>query len=162
MSFVAINESNYAKVAQIYQEGIATGMATFETTAPSWGNWDASHLPFGRITIQDKTQILGWASLSPVSSRCVYSGVAEVSVYVVEKARGQGIGKKLLKQLIKISEENNLWTLQSGIMSANTASIQMHMNCGFRVIGYREKIGLLNSVWLDNVLLERRSKIIGV
>tara|TARA_R110000868_G_scaffold68720_1_gene203199 strand:+ start:31445 stop:31933 length:489 start_codon:yes stop_codon:yes gene_type:complete len=162
MQFFPITESYYPEVAQIYEEGIKTGMATFETTVPDWNTWDSSHLPFGRIALTENAQILGWASLSPVSSRCVYGGVAEVSVYVAEKARGKGIGKKLLQELIRISEENNLWTLQSGIMSANKSSIQMHINCGFRVIGYREKIGQLHGIWLDNVILERRSKIIGI
>ena len=162
MTFTAVTNTNYPQVAAIYAEGIETGIATFETTIPDWEKWDASHLALGRIAIIEDNLLKGWAALSPVSSRCVYGGVAEVSVYVAENARGKGYGKILLQELIKISEENALWTLQSGIMKANEASIQMHINCGFRVIGYREKIGQLHGVWLDNVILERRSKLIGI
>ena len=162
MTFTAVTNTNYPQVAAIYAEGIETGIATFETTIPDWEKWDASHLALGRIAIIEDNVLKGWAALSPVSSRCVYGGVAEVSVYVAENARGKGYGKILLQELIKISEENALWTLQSGIMKANEASIQMHIKCGFREIGYREKIGQLNGVWLDNVILERRSKLIGI
>ena len=162
MNFALITSVNYPQVAAIYAEGIKTGLATFETQVPTWAQWDTSHLPFGRIVIIENTTIMGWGSLAPVSSRCVYGGVAEVSVYVAEHARGKGYGKKLLLELIKISEENGLWTLQSGIMKANEASIQMHIKCGFRVIGYREKIGKLNGDWLDNVILEKRSNRIGI
>ncbi|MBU2995868.1 GNAT family N-acetyltransferase [Cellulophaga baltica] len=162
MKFHAITEANYSQVSKIYEEGIKTGMATFQTAAVDWKTWDENHLPIGRITLQDSDIVLGWASLAHVSSRCVYGGVAEVSVYVSEKSRGKGIGKKLLLELIKISEAHKFWTLQSGIMRDNKASIQMHINCGFREIGYREKIGQLNGVWLDNILLERRSKTIGI
>ena len=161
MTFIPITETNYNAVAEIYESGIKTGIATFETTVPDWKSWSSSHLNFGRIAIQENDKILGWASLSGVSNRCVYGGVAEVSVYVAESVRGKGIGKILLQELIKISEENNIWTLQAGIMKSNQPSIQLHLNCGFRMIGYREKIGKLNDVWLDNVVLERRSKIIG-
>lgn len=162
MKFIALTKNNYAYVAKIYQEGINTGMATFETIVPSWDHWDTAHLPFGRIAVMDADLMLGWASLAPVSSRCVYGGVAEVSVYVAEQARGIGVGKKLLLELIKISEENNIWTLQAGIMTANVPSIKLHISCGFRSIGYREKIGKLHDMWLDNTILERRSKKIGL
>lgn len=162
MKLELISESNYPQVATIYLEGLKTGMATFETEAPDWNKWNTSHLKFGRIAFSDNNQLLGWAALSPVSSRCVYGGVAEVSIYVAEKFRGKGIGKKLMQELIKVSEENAIWTLQAGIMKANEGSIQMHIKSGFRVIGYREKIGKLHDTWLDNVILERRSKIIGV
>ncbi|RXP61364.1 N-acetyltransferase [Lutibacter sp. HS1-25] len=160
MEFVDINTSNFDQVSKIYWEGIQTGIATFETSVPTWETWNNSHFKFGRIALIENNLLLGWASLTPVTNRCVYAGVAEVSVYVAENSRGKGIGKKLLKKLIKISEENNIWTLQSGIMRKNEASIQMHLNCGFRLIGYREKIGKLNGEWLDNVILERRSKLI--
>ncbi len=162
MEFTDINHANFPEIAEIYREGIKTGVATFETNVPDWSSWDKSHLDIGRIALTEKGQILGWASLSPVSSRCVYGGVAEVSVYVAEKARNKGVGKMLLNKLIEISEQNNIWTLQSGIMPENKASIQLHLNCGFRKIGYRERIGQLNGVWLDNVILERRSKIVGI
>ncbi|GLR16959.1 GNAT family N-acetyltransferase [Portibacter lacus] len=162
MEFKEINETNYSQVASIYLEGIATGMATFETSAPEWKNWDKGHLPFGRIALYENEKMLGWGSLSPVSSRCVYGGVAEVSVYVGQDARGQGVGRRILEQLVKISEENGLWTLQSGIMRENIGSINLHIKCGFREIGFREKVSQLNGDWKDNVLMERRSKVVGV
>jgi L-amino acid N-acyltransferase YncA len=162
MEIVEITEVNFNVVSAIYLEGIATGLATFETKAPEWQQWDKSHLPFGRIAALTNNQMLGWAAMSPVSDRCVYGGVAEVSVYVSEKSRGTGVGKNLLNQLIAISEGNGIWTLQSGVFKENKASIALHEKCGFRVIGYKEKIGQLNGIWLDNVLLERRSTIIGI
>tara|TARA_B100000497_G_scaffold126326_1_gene164914 strand:+ start:1740 stop:2231 length:492 start_codon:yes stop_codon:yes gene_type:complete len=157
-----IDEANFDAVAEIYAEGIETGKATFETNVPSWSSWDDSHFPFGRIAAYITGNMLGWASLSPVSSRCVYAGVAEVSVYVSQDARGKGVGKLLLESLIDISEENGIWTLQSGIFPSNTSSIALHEKCGFRKIGYRERIGKLRDNWYDNVLMERRSSIIGI
>lgn len=162
MNLINISEENYPEVARIYGEGLLTGTATFETTIPNWEKWDAGHLSFGRILAVEEDNHLGWASLSPVSSRCVYGGVAEVSVYVSDSARGKGVGEFLLKKLIEISEENNIWTLQSGIFRDNLASHKLHAKCGFREIGYKERVGQLNGVWKDNVLLERRSKIVGV
>ncbi len=162
MNLINISAENYPEVARIYGEGLQTGTATFETTIPNWEKWDAGHLSFGRILAVDENKYLGWAALSPVSSRCVYGGVAEVSVYISENARGKGVGEFLLKKLIEISEENNIWTLQSGIFRENTASHRLHSKCGFREIGYKEKVGQLNGIWKDNVLLERRSKIVGI
>ena len=162
MKLIEISEENYSEVARIYGEGLQTGTATFETTIPSWEKWNDGHLPFGRIIAVEDNNYLGWAALSPVSSRCVYGGVAEVSVYVAETARGKGAGAFLLKNLIEISEANNIWTLQSGIFRDNVASHKLHIKCGFREVGYKEKVGQLHGVWKDNVLLERRSKIIGV
>jgi phosphinothricin acetyltransferase len=162
MKLIEISEENYPEVARIYGEGLQTGTATFETTIPSWEKWDAGHHSFGRILAVEKDHYLGWASLSPVSSRCVYGGVAEVSVYVSDSARGKGVGEFLLKKLIEISEENNIWTLQSGIFRDNIASHKLHIKCGFREVGYKEKVGQLHGVWKDNVLLERRSKVVGI
>jgi len=162
MKLIEISKENYPEVARIYGEGLLTGTATFETTIPSWEKWDAGHLPFGRIMAVEENNNLGWAALSPVSSRCVYGGVAEVSVYVSDSARGNGVGEFLLKKLIEISEENNIWTLQSGIFRENVPSHKLHIKCGFREIGYKEKVGQLRGVWKDNVLLERRSKIVGI
>ena len=162
MNLVEISEENYPEVARIYGEGLQTGTATFETTIPSWEKWDAGHLPFGRIIAVEDNNYLGWAALSPVSSRCVYGGVAEVSVYVAETARGKGAGAFLLKNLIEISEANNIWTLQSGIFRDNVASHKLHIKCGFREVGYKEKVGQLHGVWKDNVLFERRSKVVGI
>ncbi len=161
MEFKALSKEYYPQLAQIYLEGIATGMATFETKAPSFEDWDKAHLPFGRILAIENDQVLGWASLAKVSDRCVYGGVAENSIYVTAAAKGKGVGTKLLNKLIEISEANGIWTLQCGIMKANKASIALHEKCGFRIIGYREKIGKLNGVWKDNLLLERRSKVVG-
>ncbi|WP_235297384.1 GNAT family N-acetyltransferase [Portibacter marinus] len=162
MRFESIHLQNFPEVQRIYEEGLATGVATFETHIPEWDKWDSDHLAYGRILATDGKSYLGWASLAPVSGRCVYGGVAEVSVYVSEKARGQGVGYYLLGELIRISEENGIWTLQSGIMPGNIASINLHKKCGFRTIGYREKVAQLNGVWMDNILMERRSKVVGV
>lgn len=162
MIVIEISEENFPEVARIYGEGLATGTATFETTIPSWEKWDSGHLSFGRILVVEENQYLGWAALSPVSSRCVYGGVAEVSIYVSESARGKGVGEFLLRNLIEISEANNIWTLQSGIFRDNVASHKLHMKCGFREIGYKERVGQLKGIWKDNVLLERRSKIVGI
>lgn len=162
MKVIEISAENYPEVARIYGEGLLTGAATFETTVPSWEKWENGHLPFGRIIAVEANEYMGWAALSPVSSRCVYGGVAEVSVYVSEKARGKGAGEFLLKNLIEISEAHNIWTLQSGIFRENAASHILHIKCGFREVGYKEKVGQLRGVWKDNVLLERRSKIVGI
>jgi L-amino acid N-acyltransferase YncA len=149
-------------VSKIYKEGIETGFATFETEVPSWQHWDENHLKSCRLIATDGNNILGWAALSPVSSRCVYGGVAEVSVYVSKSAWGKQIGKKLLLSLINESEKNGIWTLLAGIFPENIGSIELHKKVGFRMIGSREKIGQLNGVWKDNILFERRSKIVGV
>jgi L-amino acid N-acyltransferase YncA len=162
MEIKPIQENDYITIAEIYLQGIATGHATFQTEAPEWSVWDKNHLTFCRLGAFENEEMLGWAALSPVSSRCVYGGVAEVSIYVASSARGKGIGKILFAQLIKESEENGLWTLQSGIFPENIGSIKMHEDMGFRKIGYREKIGNMKGVWRDNVMMERRSKMVGV
>lgn len=157
-----MQQEHWEQVKQIYESGIATGIATFETTAPSWEKWNDGHLTFARLVAVDNNEVVGWAALSPVSSRCVYGGVAEVSVYVADKHKGKGIGKLLLQKLIKESESNGIWTLQAGIFTGNAASVKLHEKVGFRVIGHREKIGKLNDIWKDNYILERRSKIVGI
>ena len=162
MEIVQIKESHYKQIAAIYLQGIATENATFQTEAASWQDWDTSHLKNSRLAAMIDNKVAGWAALSPVSSRCVYAGVGEVSIYIADKYRGKGIGKTLLTALIKDSEENGLWTLQSGILAENIGSIKLHEACGFRQIGYREKIGKLKGIWRDNVIMERRSKIVGV
>jgi len=151
---------DWPEVARVYVEGIETGMATFETTVPSWEEWNAVHLPFARLVAchQDSTALQGWAALSRVSARPVYAGVAEVSVYVAKDARGSGIGRILLTQLIRDSETNGIWTLQAGIFPENEASISLHRSLGFRVVGRRERIGQLHGIWRDTILLERRAK----
>jgi L-amino acid N-acyltransferase YncA len=152
---------HWADVKKIYEEGIATGKATFETQAPDWDSWDKAHLKHSRFIALKDGETEGWAALTPVSGRCVYAGVAEVSIYIAEKARGQGVGELLLNHLVSESEKQNLWTLQAGIFAENIASIRLHEKCGFRTIGYREKVGKLSNVWKDVFLLERRSKVVG-
>ena len=155
--------SDWQQVASIYLEGIKTEIATFQTEVPTFEAWDNSHISLCRIVARLGDSVLGWAALSPTSSRCVYAGVAEVSIYIGEKYKGQGLGKALLTNLIKVSEENGFWTLQSGIIRENVASIALHKKCGFREIGIREKVGKMNNEkWLDVVLMERRSKIVGI
>ncbi|WP_210486308.1 GNAT family N-acetyltransferase [Rufibacter aurantiacus] len=154
---------HYPQVKAIYEQGIATGNATFQTSAPTWETWDAVHLPHSRlVAITDSGKVAGWAALSPVSGRCVYGGVAEVSVYLHEDFRGQGLGARLLSQLIQESEANGMWTLQAGIFRENEASIGLHQKCGFRTVGMRERIGQLDGQWRDTVLLERRSSTVGL
>ena len=154
--------TDWDSVAKIYEEGIATGFATFETKIPSYESWDAAHMEKCRLVAELNGKIIGWAALSPVSSRCVYGGVAEVSVYISKDARGQGVGKQLLKNLIIESEREGLWTLQSGIFPTNSGSIKLHEAVGFRHIGKRERVGKLNGQWIDNVLFERRSQVVGI
>ena len=148
-------------VLAIYEEGIATGNATFQNTVPSWEEWDKAHAAKPRLVALDENQVIGWAAITPVSGRCVYAGVGEISVYISEKARGKGIGKLLLHKLIEESEQENYWTLQSGIFPENKASLALHAAAGFRIVGYREKIGQMKGIWRDTVLLERRSKKFG-
>lgn len=152
---------DWPRVKAIYESGIATGVATFEQIAPEWEGWNSSHLHFGRLVLTTNDEIAGWAALSPVSNRCVYGGVAEISVYVSAIHRSKGIGKKLLNELVAESERNNIWTLQAGIFTDNLASVNLHKSVGFRLIGYRERIGKLNNQWKDNYIFERRSKIVG-
>jgi phosphinothricin acetyltransferase len=149
-------------VSKVYNEGIKTGIATFETQVPDYYSWDKKYIDSCRIVAELENEVVGFAVLSQVSERSVYKGVAEVSVYVSKKSRGQGIGQKLLNELILQSETNGFWTLQAGIFSQNKASIELHKKCGFRIIGVREKIGCLKGKWFSNQFLERRSKIIGI
>lgn len=157
-----MSAADWPDVVGIYLAGIATGHATFETDAPAWQRWDEAHLPAPRLVALTNEAIVGWAALSRVSGREVYAGVAEVSVYVDERVRGQGVGKVLLENLIKESEAHRIWTLQASIFPENVASIALHRACGFREVGTRERIGQLKGVWRDTVLLERRSKVVGL
>jgi L-amino acid N-acyltransferase YncA len=158
MELAAMTPEDWEAVRRIYREGIATGNATFETEAPEWERWDASHLRHTRLVARDAGAVVGWAALSPVSARRVYRGVAEVSVYVAQGARGRGAGRMLLEALVAESERQGIWTLQAGIFPENTASLELHRKCGFRVVGRRERIGALGGVWRDVLLLERRSR----
>ncbi len=155
-------KNDWEKIKEIYIEGIKTDNATFETpeNITTYENWIKSKVPESFFVFSDNNEILGWAALSKVSDRCVYGGVAEVSVYVGSKAHGKGVGSRLMQQLIDFSEGNNIWTLQAGIFPENEASIQLHKKFGFRVVGTREKLGKMKGVWRDVVLMERRSKTI--
>ena len=155
-----LRPDHWPEVARIYEEGIATGDATFETSVPSWEDWDASHLEPHRLVAVDRERIVGWAAVSPVSDRCVYGGVVENSVYVSEDARGQGIGRLLLAHLISSTEEAGVWTIQTGIFPENAGSVHLHEQVGFEIVGRRKRLGKLNGAWRDVLLLERRSPTI--
>ena len=157
-----LTATHWDGVRAVYLEGIATGNATFQQSAPDWHDWNKSHLPVCRFVAKFESQVLGWAALCPVSTRCVYSGVAEVSVYVAQAARGTGIGARLMAKLIDKSESEGIWTLQAGIFPENTISLALHTKAGFRIVGIRERLGLLNGRWRDVVLMERRSSFIGI
>ena len=152
-----MTSEQWPDVRRIYSEGIATGNATFEREAPPWEKWDNAHLQNCRLIALAVSKVLGWAALSAVSSRRVYAGVAEVSVYVAEEARGKGVGQALLSALIESSERHGVWTLQAGIFPENAASIALHKSQGFREVGRRERIGKMGDIWRDVILLERRS-----
>jgi L-amino acid N-acyltransferase YncA len=155
-----LRPEHWEEVARIYAEGIATRQATFETDVPGWEEWDRAHLAEHRFVVVEDGRVLGWAALAPVSDRCVYGGVAENSVYVGEGARGRGVGRTLLDKLIASSEADGIWTIQTGIFPENDASIRLHESVGFRVVGRRERLGKLDGVWRDVLLLERRSPLV--
>ena len=160
MHLLPLTADHWPAVRAIYATGMATGMATFTTEPPTWATWDAGHLPTGRLVAADAAGLLlGWVALSPVSGRCVYAGVAEVSVYVA--AQGRGVGRALMRALVTESEQDGLWTLQAGIFPENLASVRLHEAVGFRLVGRRERIGQLRGVWHDTLLLERRSAVVG-
>jgi phosphinothricin acetyltransferase len=159
MAIRQLEPADWPDVARIYEEGILTGNATFETTVPSWEAWASGHLARHRLVLTVDGDPVGWAALSPVSDRCCYSGVAEHSIYIAERARGLGFGRQLLAALIASSEDGGFWTLQSGVFPENEASIALHTALGFRVVGVRERLGRLHGVWRDVVLLERRSEM---
>jgi len=157
----ALGKADWQAVRAIYLEGIATDHATFETEPPAWEDWNLAHLPASRIVAISDEKVIGWAALGRVSARAVYSGVAEVSVYVANGARGIGVGRVLLEKLISDSENNNIWTLQASIFPENLASLALHEACGFRQVGRRERIGKMKEAWRDTILLERRSNKVG-
>jgi len=154
--------SDFTAVQAIYQQGIDTGNATFQLTVKSWDEWNSSLYEFCRLVAVFEGNVVGWAALSPVSSRSVYSGVAEVSLYISSEMRNQKVGSTLLSQLVDDSEKNGIWTLQAGIFLENKASINVHKKNGFNLLGVREKLGKLNQEWRDVALLERRSTLVGV
>ncbi|MGD2122813.1 MAG: GNAT family N-acetyltransferase [Gemmatimonadota bacterium] len=153
---------DWPRVREIYEEGIATGDATFETEAPSWEEWDAKHIGSCRIVAEVDGLVQGWAALWPASDRCVYGGVAEVSVYVGSQAQGRGLGTVLLRSLVEESERAGYWTLQAGIFPENRSSVRIHEKCGFRILGTRERLGKMGGSWRDVLLMERRSAAVGI
>jgi len=161
MTIAPLLEEHWPEVAAIYAEGLATRLATFETEVPTWEAWDAGHLKQHRLVARgDDAEVLGWAAVSPVSSRCVYGGVVEVSVYVAASARGRGVGRALLETLVADTEAAGVWTIQAGVFPENAASMALHAACGFRIVGVRERLGRLDGIWRDVVLLERRSQLL--
>jgi len=158
----AMRAEDWNAVRGIYQEGLDTGNASFETNSPEWVAWDAKHHIHSRLVARAGGGVVGWAALAPVSPRACYAGVAEVSVYVKDGARGRGVGNKLLTALVASSEINGIWTLYGHTFVENETSLRLQTACGFRVIGRRERIGQLNGVWRDTVMTERRSKLVGV
>lgn len=159
ISYRPLLATDWNSVAKIYQQGIETKDATFETEVPSWDEWDGDHMNECRIVAEVDGEVLGWAALSAVSSRCVYQGVAEVSVYVSTDYLGKKIGSALLERLVIASEEAGIWSLHSGIFPENEVSIHVHEKMGFRIVGIHEKIGKMNGEWRDTVLMERRSHL---
>ncbi len=158
-----LTESDTSAILDIYQQGINTGHATFQEYAPSWDEWDQSHLKMPRLGAIADDELAGWAALSPTSSRCVYAGVAEESVYVGTRFSGLGVGRKLLQAIINASEEAGVWTLTAGIFPENVASLKLHEAAGFKILGRRERIGKMTfgplaGQWRDVFLLERRSE----
>jgi phosphinothricin acetyltransferase len=160
VSLRELRPEDWPAVRAIYEEGIRGGDATFETETPSWEKWDEAHSEL-RLVAERDGPVVGWAALSPVSSRCCYDGVGEVSVYVAEEARCGGLGRALLDELVKRSEQGGYWTLTAGVFPENEASIRLHKACGFREVGVRERLGELHGVWRDVLLLERRSTLVG-
>jgi phosphinothricin acetyltransferase len=155
-----LRPDDWPAVCEIYEEGIRGGEATFETEPPSWEGWDAAH-PELRLVAERDGAVVGWAALSPASGRDCYRGVGEVSVYVSEAARGDGLGRALLAALVERSEQAGYWTLTAGVFPENEASLRLHKACGFREVGLRERLGRLHGVWRDVMLLERRSRTVG-
>lgn len=159
----AMRQEDWKEISRIYQQGMDTNLATFQTSCPPYEEWNSSHLETCRLVMTVNDCIAGWAALSPVSSRCVYAGVTEVSIYMDPTYSGKGLGAILLNHLISESEQKGIWTLQSGIMEDNAASIRLHEKCGFRMVGFRERIGCDRfGNWRNTVLMEKRSNEIGV
>ena len=151
-----LRADDWPEVARIYDQGIRTGNATFETAVPSWPAWDAAHLADHRFAAEDEGRVAGWIALAPVSSRPCYAGVAELSVYVAEEARGRGVGSELLAAAVESAERGGLWTLQTSVFPENEASLALLRRFAFRIVGTRERIGRLHGAWRDTVLVERR------
>jgi L-amino acid N-acyltransferase YncA len=157
----ALEASDWPAVRSIFEAGIATGQATFEVEAPSWEAWDGAHLREPRLVAEEGDAVVGWAALSAVSGRCVYRGVVESSIYVALEARGRGVGRALLTRLVEDTERAGIWTIEAGIFPENQESVNLHLRCGFRIVGVRERLGRMNAEWRDVLLLERRSEVVG-
>ena len=155
-----LRSADWLEVARIFDEGIATGNATFETEVPSREAWDAGHLSEHRLVAERDGRVIGWIALAPVSSRECYAGIAEVSAYVAADARGEGVGGELLATVVESSERAGIWTLETGVFPENETSLRLLRRFGFRAVGTRERIGRLHGVWRDVVLLERRSEVV--
>jgi phosphinothricin acetyltransferase len=155
-----LRSQDWPEVAEIYAEGIATGDATFETDVPSWAVWDGAHTPTPRLVATLDDGVVAWAAVTPVSTRRVYEGVAEISLYVRECARGQGIGRTLLAGFVRAADDAGIWTLQTSVFPENEASLRLLARGGFRIVGRRTRIGNQQGRWRDTVLLERRSEVI--
>jgi phosphinothricin acetyltransferase len=157
VEIAAMEAADWERVAAIYAQGIATGVATFETETPTWEEWNAAHLSLGRFVARSDGEIVAWAALAPVSRRACYRGVAEVSVYVASDARGKGVGTALMKRLADDATAGGIWTLQATVFPENDASLALHERVGFRVVGRRQLIAQLGGIWRDTLLLERRA-----
>jgi L-amino acid N-acyltransferase YncA len=157
-----MQNNDSSRVLKIYKMGIETRNATFETSLPNWSEWDSKHYKHSRFVYEDNGVVLGWVALSPVSSRFAYRGVAEISIYIDLNFAKQGIGSKLMERAIISSEDNGVWTLQSSVFPENIATQRLHEKFGFRVLGERERIASLDGIWRNTIILERRSKVIGV
>ncbi|MEI3789361.1 MULTISPECIES: GNAT family N-acetyltransferase [unclassified Chryseobacterium] len=162
MEIIPTDKKHFPDITEIYRQGLETGNATFETTVPTWEEWDKGKLKHRRLVAIIDYTVVGWAALSAVSDRCVYGGVAELSIYISNNHKGKSIGKALMQKLLEESERNGIWTLQSGMFPENKATMALHQSSGFRMIGYREKIGKLRDTWRDTVIMERRSKTTGI
>jgi len=156
-----LRADDWPAVKAIYEQGIASGNATFETRAPTWADWDAAHDGRHRLVADEAGHVVGWAALAPVSARACYAGVAENSVYVDGRARGRGVGRALLEALVEEADRDGIWTIETSIFPENAASIALHERCGFRIVGRRDRIAQLRGVWRDTVLMERRSEWVG-
>jgi L-amino acid N-acyltransferase YncA len=157
----ALRPDHWPAVARVYEDGIATRNATFETEVPTWDAWDSSHLPEHRFVALCDGEVVGWTAVSPVSGRCCYAGVVENSVYVAESARGQGVGRRLLEELIASTEAAGIWTIEAGMFPENEGSIRLHQAAGFETVGTHKRRGKLDGVWRDVLMLERRSPSVG-
>ena len=158
VTIVDLRPEHWPGVVRVFEDGIATKNATFETEAPTWDAWHSSHLPGHRFVALRGGEVVGWAAVSPVSDRCCYGGVVENSVYVAEAARGEGVGQRLLEALIASTEAAGIWTIEAGMFPENEGSVRLHERVGFEVVGRRKRLGKLDGVWRDVLLLERRSE----